>query len=140
MPGVRRSMTAPGLTGRPAAARRTGVEEQVPHDVVDAVERGPVAQLALLRAGVGVSSKDPDLGSRPYASGSRTLDAQNYFDFAAVYTFAEKYTMNAGINNFLDEEPPLTLPAGRALRQRQHLPAVYDALGRYVFVGLTAKF
>jgi iron complex outermembrane recepter protein len=70
----------------------------------------------------------------------KTLDAQNYFDLAMVYTFGEHYTMTAGINNLTDEEPPLTSDQGAPYGNGNTFPAVYDALGRYVFVGLTAKF
>ncbi len=69
-----------------------------------------------------------------------TIDAQNYFDLAAVYTFAEKYTINAGINNILDEHAPINPYVGTGFGNGNTYPQVYDALGRYVFVGLTAKF
>jgi outer membrane receptor protein involved in Fe transport len=86
-------------------------------------------------------SKDPDLGFPPYQfPGQKTLDAQSYFDFAMVYTFSESYTLSAGINNLTDEEPPLTSQQGAPYGNGNTFPAVYDALGRYLFVGLTAKF
>jgi outer membrane receptor protein involved in Fe transport len=85
------------------------------------------------------SSSDPDL-TKSYVSEYRTLDAQNYIDLAAVYTFAEKYTMSAGINNLFDDDPPLTGNAGLPYGNGNTYPQVYDALGRYVFFGLSAKF
>jgi iron complex outermembrane recepter protein len=88
-----------------------------------------------------VFSKDPDLGFPPYQfQDQKTLDAQNYIDLAMVYTFAEKYTINAGINNIMDKEPPLTSFQGAPYGNGNTYPAVYDALGRYLFVGLSAKF
>jgi outer membrane receptor protein involved in Fe transport len=87
------------------------------------------------------SSSDPDLSDPgsviPF---SKTLDSQNYFDIAAVYTYAEKYTFNFGINNVLDETPPLSGQVGTGFGNGNTFPQVYDALGRYVFFGISAKF
>jgi outer membrane receptor protein involved in Fe transport len=88
---------------------------------------------------IDLSSSDPDL-SGAYIDGYRTLDSQNYFDLAAVYTFDEKYTFSAGINNLTDEDPPLSSQTGLPFGNGNTYPQVYDALGRYVFFGLTAKF
>ena len=70
----------------------------------------------------------------------KTLSAQNYLDLAMVYTFAENYTINAGINNITDEEPPLTSYQGAPYGNGNTFPSVYDALGMYMFVGISAKF
>jgi outer membrane receptor protein involved in Fe transport len=90
---------------------------------------------------VEYSSNDPDLSDPsqvfPF---SKTLDSQNYFDIAAVYTYAEKYTFNFGINNVLDETPPLSGQVGTGFGNGNTFPQVYDALGRYVFFGISAKF
>ncbi|MFO1394377.1 MAG: TonB-dependent receptor [Steroidobacteraceae bacterium] len=88
---------------------------------------------------IDLSSNDSDL-SGPYISAYKTLDAQNYLDIAAVYNFAEKYTLSVGINNVTDEDPPLTGQGGLPYANGNTYPQVYDALGRYVFFGLTAKF
>jgi iron complex outermembrane recepter protein len=90
---------------------------------------------------IETSSSDPDLAD-PTAvfDWSKTLDSQNYLDISAVYTFAEKYTFTAGINNFLDEAPPLSGQVGAGFGNGNTFPQVYDALGRYVFFGLSAKF
>jgi outer membrane receptor protein involved in Fe transport len=70
----------------------------------------------------------------------KTLDSQNYWDLAGTFSFAEHYTLNAGINNILDESPPLSSQVGTGYGNGNTYPQVYDALGRYIFVGLTAKF
>ena len=88
---------------------------------------------------VDLSSSDSDL-SGAYNNKFKTLDAQNYFDLAAIYTFAEKYTMSVGINNLFDEDPPLTPYQGAPYGNGNTYPQVYDAMGRYVFMGLSAKF
>ncbi len=88
---------------------------------------------------IDLSDSDADL-SGTYITETKTLDAQNYFDLAVLYTFAEKYTLNAGINNLTDEDPPLAAQTALPFGNGNTFPQVYDALGRYVFVGLTAKF
>jgi outer membrane receptor protein involved in Fe transport len=87
------------------------------------------------------SSSDPDLSDPTLIFPlDKTLDAQNYLDLAVVYTYAEKYTFTAGINNFLDESPPVSGQVGTGFGNGNTFPQVYDALGRYVFFGLSAKF
>jgi outer membrane receptor protein involved in Fe transport len=54
----------------------------------------------------------------------------------------DNYSFRVGVNNVLDQDPPLTgsnnCPAGPC---NQNVYAqMYDALGRYIFVGLTADF
>ena len=70
----------------------------------------------------------------------KTLDSQNYIDLGATWSFAERYTINAGINNIFDEEPPLSSNVGTGFGNGNTYPQVYDALGQYIFVGLSAKF
>jgi outer membrane receptor protein involved in Fe transport len=87
------------------------------------------------------TSSDPDLNDpASVADWSKTLDSQNYFDISAVYTYAEKYTFTAGINNVMDESPPLSGQVGTGFGNGNTFPQVYDALGRYVFFSLSAKF
>jgi len=87
------------------------------------------------------TSSDPDLNDpASVADWSKTLDSQNYFDISAVYTYAEKYTFSAGINNVADESPPLSGQVGTGFGNGNTFPQVYDALGRYVFFSLSAKF
>jgi iron complex outermembrane receptor protein len=85
------------------------------------------------------TSKNPLLSgaTAPY---DKTLDAQDYLDLSATWGFGERYTLNAGINNILDEEPPISSNVGAGFGNGNTYPQVYDALGRYIFVGLTAKF
>ncbi len=77
----------------------------------------------------------------------KRLGSRNYFDLTGSYTATEvgpfaSLTGRLGINNILDKDPPLvgqdTCPA--VFCNGNTFPQVYDALGRYVFVGLTADF
>jgi outer membrane receptor protein involved in Fe transport len=70
----------------------------------------------------------------------RELDAQNYIDLAASWTVWEKYTMTFGINNIMDDDPPVSAQVGAGFGNGNTFPQVYDAFGRYVFMGLSAKF
>jgi outer membrane receptor protein involved in Fe transport len=85
------------------------------------------------------TSKNPLIGG-DYNLVDKKLDAQNYLDLAASWTFYEKYTLRGGINNVTDEDPPLSAQVGAGAGNGNTYPQVYDALGRYVFMGFTAKF
>lgn len=70
------------------------------------------------------------------------LKEQNYFDLFASAKFASKYTVRAGVNNLLDNDPPivgqgaLTSISGSG----NTYPQVYDALGRFLFTSVTVDF
>lgn len=71
------------------------------------------------------------------------IDAYNYLDLTAAMTFKEKYTVRLGINNVLDKDPPIIGdgnggPAGPY--NGNTFAQVYDVLGRYAYLTLTAKF
>jgi outer membrane receptor protein involved in Fe transport len=70
-----------------------------------------------------------------------TLPAENYFDLAGSWHVRENTTMRFGIDNILDKHPPLSIASGSgALLNGNTFPGTYDALGRYVFAGLTVDF
>ncbi len=70
------------------------------------------------------------------------IPAFNYFDLAVTYRFHDRYNFRAGVNNVFDKDPPIIgqgeLPG--IVGSGNTYPQVYDALGRYMFVGLTADF
>jgi len=70
------------------------------------------------------------------------VEAYNWFDLAATWRFRDKYTFRAGVNNVFDRDPPILgsaqIPVG--FGNGNTYPQVYDSLGRYMFVGLTADF
>lgn len=74
----------------------------------------------------------------------------NYIDASATFTVGSAYTLRLGVNNVFDLEPPL-VTSGNAGRGGSNLcptgpcngntyPATYDALGRYLFAGITLNF
>lgn len=69
-----------------------------------------------------------------------TLDNQSYFDLSGRVQALENVSLRAGVNNILDEDPPLSSVVGTAPGNGNTYPQVYDALGRYIFMGATIDF
>lgn len=85
------------------------------------------------------SSSNPELNGT-VREVDRTLAAQNYLDFSASYNLSKTFVLSGGINNILDRDPPVTAQAGSGLGNGNTYPQVYDAMGRRIFLGLSAKF
>lgn len=68
-----------------------------------------------------------------------TLDAMNYFDIAANWQITDSVSGRIGVNNVFDTDPPLSVAAGTGGNGNTY-PQLYDALGRYIFMGVTANF
>jgi iron complex outermembrane recepter protein len=92
------------------------------------------------------TSSDPNLSGAVIET-DKHLGSRSYFDLTGSYTFSEvgvfsNLTGRLGINNLLDKDPPLvgqsTCPS--VYCNGNTFPQVYDALGRYVFLGVTADF
>jgi outer membrane receptor protein involved in Fe transport len=80
-----------------------------------------------------------------YDSADAHIPCYNYFDLSANWKVKDGIVLRAGINNLFDRDPPIvdaefwgisSPPFGNG----NTFPGVYDALGRNVFVGLTADF
>ena len=85
-------------------------------------------------------SVDNDQGdTRP---GNDHLNAVNYIDLALNFRVGDHYNFRLGVNNLLDKEPPINgsqvCPAGPC--NGNTWAQVYDALGRYIFAGVTLNF
>ena len=68
-----------------------------------------------------------------------TLDAQDYFDVSGTWAVKDWAAFRFGVNNFLDNDPPLSASVGTTGNGNTY-PQTYDAMGRYVFLGLTLDF
>ncbi|WP_394760882.1 TonB-dependent receptor domain-containing protein, partial [Phenylobacterium sp.] len=72
----------------------------------------------------------------------KSFSSRSYLDLTANFTVHNNLNFRVGVNNVLDKDPPSVgssnCPAGNC--NGGTYPQVYDALGRYVFVGLTADF
>ncbi len=64
----------------------------------------------------------------------------NYFDLAAAYSITKKITLSGGINNLFDRDPPITSKYGTGSGNGNTFPSMYDAMGRKLFLNLSAKF
>ena len=84
------------------------------------------------------NTDDPTLGGNRVSFGG-TLSSQNYFDLAGIWEINEQYALRLGVNNILDEDPPLvdTLWSGPGTPNTW---GPYDTLGMQVFLAVNAKF
>jgi outer membrane receptor protein involved in Fe transport len=89
-------------------------------------------------------SNDADLNFLlgPHSNpGSAKLNSQSYFDLALTARVADKFNFRLGANNILDSDPPVA--GGESLggfSNGNTYPQVYDALGRYLFAGVSIDF
>ena len=71
----------------------------------------------------------------------RNLAAQNYIDLSANFTVHNNLNFRLGVNNVFDKDPPLTGSNCPSVSCNGNtFPQAYDALGRYMYVGLSADF
>jgi outer membrane receptor protein involved in Fe transport len=92
------------------------------------------------------------VSSNPALSGNALpltehVDAYSYLDLSAAVAIAGNVTLRAGANNVLDKNPPFFTSGGGGYGSDQGgfsngntYPGVYDALGRYLYVNVSAKF
>jgi outer membrane receptor protein involved in Fe transport len=89
-----------------------------------------------------VLNPDPDLPGAPVGPGDARINAKSYYDLALTARVADKFNFRLGANNILDSQPPIVggevsnAPFGNG----NTYPQVYDALGRYLFAGVTVDF
>ena len=110
-------------------------------------------------SGIGISAQwryvgkvDLDLASdNPSLSGAfaphdARIGAQSYFDLAVTAKIGDHYNFRLGMDNILDKEPPIVSANGSASACQavfcngNTYPGVYDALGRYIYAGLSLEF
>jgi iron complex outermembrane recepter protein len=72
------------------------------------------------------------------------LEAVSYFDLATTFRVGDNYNFRLGVNNIFDKIPPLV---GSGSGEPCQPPCngnvyaqVYDALGRYIYAGVTLDF
>ncbi|QYJ00989.1 TonB-dependent receptor [Thalassovita mediterranea] len=81
-----------------------------------------------------------DLDAANPAPINATFEAQDYFDLSSSYQLLDNTRIRFGVNNVTDEDPPLSSVVGTAPGNGNTYPQVYDALGRYIFMGATVDF
>lgn len=88
---------------------------------------------------LSTTSSNPLLAGK-YESGNAVFGSQNYLDVAANWNINKTYALRGGVNNILDRDPPVGGVTSGVFGNGNTFPQVYDALGRRVFMSLTAKF
>jgi outer membrane receptor protein involved in Fe transport len=70
--------------------------------------------------------------------------AQDYFDLALTYTLLDAAHLRAGVNNLFDRSPPLIPNTNGACPSSScagnTYPGTWDAMGRFLYAGLTVEF
>ena len=93
-----------------------------------------------------LTSSNPFLTGTPYVPLSK-ISAYNYLDLTGAFDVYKNIRLQIGVNNIMDKDPPLIVgsdcstssPAG-ANCNGNTFPGLYDAMGRYWFFELQAKF
>ena len=83
-----------------------------------------------------VGSVDDD-GGLGFTLAVNEIDPTNYFDLSGSWDVNDNVTLTGGIDNLLDEEPPIL---GDNQEQANTWPATYDVFGRTFFARATLKF
>lgn len=84
-----------------------------------------------------VRGVDLDTESEPVDA---RLGARSYLDLVGSWQISPIFTLRAGVNNSLDKDPPLSGVLAEVYGNGNTYPQVYDAMGRHIFLNLTAKF
>ncbi|MBA4014093.1 MAG: TonB-dependent receptor [Phenylobacterium sp.] len=84
-------------------------------------------------------TQEPTIGTGSQNAFNHTLPARSYLDLSGVWNVNDTFTVRAGVNNILDQDPPLVNSriAGTGLPNTY---PTYDLLGRKLFIGFTANF
>jgi outer membrane receptor protein involved in Fe transport len=92
-------------------------------------------------------SGNPFLATSPPYLPLSNIAAYNYLDLTGAFDVYKNIRLQIGVNNVFDKDPPLvvggdcsTSSPGGANCNGNTFPGVYDAMGRYWFFELTAKF
>jgi len=90
-------------------------------------------------------SNDPDLNftQGPHSTpADAKLPAQSYFDLSLSARVGDKYNFRIGANNIFDKSPPVAAGdvVGPPFGNGNTFPQVYDAMGRFLFAGVTVDF
>nr|WP_255704107.1 TonB-dependent receptor [Erythrobacter sp. SN021] len=84
----------------------------------------------------------PNPNGDPPRPGNAGFPAVNYFDLAFTYEAGDHFDFRIGANNIFDKEPPLVgsqaCPSGPC--NGNVYAQVYDAIGRYIYAGVTLEF
>ncbi|OYW79013.1 MAG: hypothetical protein B7Z26_08780 [Asticcacaulis sp. 32-58-5] len=83
---------------------------------------------------------------KPFLTGTRSvidqkIPAIGYIDVATTFNLPRNFVLRAGINNLMDVAPPSVMDGLLVENGNGNTyPGTYEALGRMLFVGVSAKF
>ncbi|MCC2954284.1 TonB-dependent receptor [Massilia sp. IC2-477] len=86
------------------------------------------------------ATSDNELLATDFEPADEKLAARNYLDLVGQWAINKNFTLRAGMNNALDKDPPVTGVVAAVFGNGNTYPQVYDAMGRHIFLNLTAKF
>ncbi|HEY1837004.1 MAG TPA: TonB-dependent receptor [Rhizomicrobium sp.] len=89
---------------------------------------------------IATASSNPNL-TQPFGAADYRLGDRSYIDLSVNWRASENWELRAGVNNIFDRDPPIfgfDYASGVASDDNTY-PGVYDALGRWVFVGITVR-
>ena len=97
---------------------------------------------------VDYKNASPTLSSAKYSLYNDHISAVSYFDLFVSGKVTKNVQVRAGVNNLLDKDPPLVSSGGTGVLSAcqstfcngNTYPGTYDALGRYLFAGVTVAF
>ncbi len=84
-----------------------------------------------------------------FAPLNERIPSQSYFDLTLTARIGDHYNFRLGVNNILDRSPPIVGANGTSavinactgvFCSGNTFPNVYDAMGRYIFAGVTLDF
>jgi len=78
-------------------------------------------------------------GQGAFGPGDNNMPAVNYLDLSAAWRVNTILTVRAGVNNLLDQDPPIVSQPIVGTGAPNAYPT-YDLLGRQLFISATAKF
>jgi iron complex outermembrane receptor protein len=86
------------------------------------------------------NSSNPHLAGAVYSADSH-VPTYDYLDIDTSLDLGSHVNLRLGVNNVLDRQPPIIgFNANPLLVNGNMLASTYDTFGRYLFVGLTAKY
>jgi outer membrane receptor protein involved in Fe transport len=88
---------------------------------------------------VSSTSSNKLLSGKPQAA-DQVFGRRNYLDVAANWNISRVFALRGGVNNLFDKDPPIGGITSGTFGNGNTFPQVYDALGRRVFLNLTATF
>jgi iron complex outermembrane recepter protein len=101
-------------------------------------------------AGVDVENLNPSSTlNQPFAPLNEHIPSQSYIDLTLTARIGDHYNFRLGVNNIFDRAPPIIGANGGntvinacpgVVCSGNTFPNVYDAMGRYIFAGVTLDF